>query len=597
MVRLIRTCAALALLSTPAALLAPASASAAPGLSTPYVVARGVSCVGLAGDTIAWEESRGLEETPRAARIATLGPQGAVSTTTAPPPGPGSLFCNPAASASSGAEVYSLPVGRHPHDVPIHPAPLWLARPGAPAQALGVTGIEPTVALAPDGSGVVAWLAEAGPKPLPSYEGEEPRTGPGFLVKAARLQLDGHLEAPQTLSGPSAGYEAVPEDEFPRGPVAQAAPDGSLAVAWALLGGTTRSEVVQVAEAAPGASFAAPTTLLGALSPRRDSLPENQLQLVAAGGRLFAQWQVGFEHLIESASRPAPGEPFVATPALPSLGSEPPELVATAADASGNTLTLLDSRSGTAEGALAVARRTAAGGARLETILPRGSEAEVPSLAVAPDGSAAVAWVQPATARDGSRTERAVIALAPPGGPFAAPAPLTGLAPRAGRPSVSFDAAGLLHVVWESSTPNSILSGTVFAATAVTGAPDPLVSPGPKIALRGGRLVGADVLVTVRVDRPCFVRVQALPVPFQRRRSNGVPPPGFGTGGYAGHAGTIRLRVPLPAAYGPARIARGATIRFVTFASSPTGASSRSSRLLRLPTRGPRTKATRTRAA
>lgn len=547
------------------------------------MVASNVSCFGLAGDTIAWEEAghrRRLEELPQAARIALLGPVGALSITTAPAPGPGTLFCDPAASTSSGAEVYTLPAGRTPRSVPYREAPLWLARPGAPAEALGVRGIEPTVALAPDGSGVVAWLAEAGPKPLPTYEGEDPRSGPSFSVRAARLAPDGGIGPVQAIGGPSSGYEPAPEDEFPSGPVAQALPDGSLAVAWALFGGTPHNDIVQLAEAPPGAAFAAPVTLLGPATPDREGLPEDQLQLAAGGGRLFAQWQIGFEHLIESASQASFGAPFLAAPRLAPLGSESAELVATAADAAGNTLTVLDSRSGSAEGALAVERRAPDGSERRETIVPAGSEAEVPSLAVAPDGRAAVAWEESATARDGSRTARAMLALAAPGGPFGAPASLTGLAPQVGRPAVSFDAAGILHVAWTSGT--GALSGALVAASAVSGAPDPLASPPPKVAVRNARLLGTAVVVTVRVDRPCLVRVQGLPVPFHRPRENSQLP-AWGASRYAARPGKIRLRIELPETYGPGRIAHGAKLRLVAFASTAAGASSRVSRLVRLP--------------
>ncbi len=551
MVRLTRICAGLAAACALALMGQPAAA--APGLSPPYVVANNVSCFGLAGDTIAWEEvghHRRLEELPQAARIALLGPVGALSTTTAPAPGPGTLFCDPAASTSSGAQVYALPAGRTPHSVPYREAPLWLARPGAPAEPLGVRGIEPTVALAPDGSGVVAWLAEAGPKPLPTYEGEDPRSGPSFIVRAARLQPDGSIGPAQTIGGPSGAYEAIPEDEFPDGPVAQALPGGSLAVAWALLGGTPHNDAVGVAEAGPGGAFAAPVTLLGPSTPNREGLPEDQLQLAAGGGRLIAQWQIGFEHLIESASQASFGAPFLAAPRLAPLGSESPELVATAADAAGNTLTVLDSRSGSAVGALAVERRATDGSELRETIVPAGSEAEVPSLAVAPDGSAAVAWLQPKTARDGGRTERAMLALAPPGGPFGAPEALTGLAPEAGRPAVAYDATGALHVAWTAGT--GALSRPLFAAGAANGAPDPLASPGPKLALRSARLLGTSVLVTVRVDRPCLVRVQGVPIPFRRARESSQFP-SWGASRYAARAGKVRLRIELPDNLWPGR--------------------------------------------
>ena len=579
MKRCSRLPAVLAPIALAASLACVSPAGAAPGLGVPFQVAPAADCVGLAGKAIAWQLEGRTLSSPVAGHIALLGRQAVEQETAIPPPGAADGPCDPAASDASGAEVYALHLNHHGL-LPFPDAPLWLARPGAPAQPLGVSGIEPAIALAPDGTGVVAWLAEAGPQPLPDLEPGETRHGPGYVVRAARLRPDGQLEAAQTISGPSAGYEPIPEDAFPSGPVAQAAPDGSLAVAWALLGaGSRNSEVVQAAEAPAGGAFEGPLTLLPA-AEGHESLPEDEVQLALAGSGVIAQWQIGYEHHIESAGQEDLLQPFTPAPDLPRLGSEAYELLTTKGDPAGASLSMLrdpEGRGRGAFGALVVVRRQLGqSGQRLETLVPAGGRGRVEgsSLALAPDGAAAAVWDDWTNVAGGATTSRVMLSLAPPGGPFGAPEPVSGLAELAADAAVSFDSSGLLHIAWSTLTGRvgrGMTRGPVYAASAVPGAPDPLAGAAPSFTLhvRRPRPGATAISVSVHVGGPCLVRIQAVPVPGG---SSDLDALGWNATRYLRSRGSALLSVALP--YG-GQPGKGRRLRIVGYASSPGGASSK----------------------
>jgi hypothetical protein len=565
-------------------------AVAAPGLTAPVLVAQHAGCMSLAGDLIDWTELLGPKRhryNALSSHLAELSQSG-VSDETTFDSGAGFPECSElAASQSAGAEVLARSQRAQLTFTPVVNEPLWLARPGAVAGPVGLLGLEPTIAMAPDGSGVLAWLEYTGQRRRgEQVPGEEPpRYGPAFTVQAARISATGQLGATQTIAGPSAGYglgEAA--EPLPESPVAYADPDGTLAVAYSLLAPNSESSLVQVSEASPGQPFAAPQTLLGEAA-KRSPVPEDQLGIAGdANGSHVVQWQIGGEHTIESALQGSPAQPFAGAFAVPFLREEA-QLYGTLMDESGETLSLLEVPSGVSEGAagaLAVVRLPPGGiGESIEYLVPAQAHerAEGAHLAVQPDGLAAAVWVAALVSPNGGSTSRVMLATAPPGGPFGAAAPVTGLAPLAGESAVAFDPSGALHIAW--TVEERELSGRVLAVSAQPGATDPLSLPGPRVTLHARRMQQSahGLFVTVRVDRPCLVRLQAVASARATERGMAL---GFERT-EASHefaaAGTARLHIPEV----PANDVRGKPpmVRVLAYASSPSEASSIAS--LRVP--------------
>jgi len=555
-------------------------AGAAPGLTAPAVIAQHANCVSLAGDFIAWAELRGPKRhrlDASSSHLAGLSQSGVTAETTFDS-GAGFPDCwGLAASQSTGAEVLALSQRTSQRFAPVANEPLWLARTGGVVGPLGLFGLEPAIALAPGGSGVIAWLEYAGQRRRREQEpGAQPRYGPSFTVQAARISTSGELGPTQTIAGPSAGYglqEA--SNPPPESPVAYADPDGTLAVAYSLFAPNSESSLVQVSEAAPGQAFGAPQTLLSETAGRL-SVPEDELGIAGNGnGSHVVQWQIGQEHMIESAFQGAPAQPFAVAPALPFLRGEA-QLYGTLMDEPGETLSLLRVPSGLSEvGTLAVVREQPDGiGQGIEYLVsPQAHErVEDAQLAVRPDGFAAAVWVAALVSPDGARTERVMLATAPPGGPFGAPTAVTGLASLAGQSAVAFDSTGALHIAW--TVEDGELSGRLLAVSAQPGGADPLSMPGPSVTLhaRQGQEPARGLFVTVSVDRACLLRLEAV---APRRVGDRDAALGFrspSASHYFAAAGTARLHIPeLPPNY-----VRGKApaVRVLAYASSPSEASS-----------------------
>ncbi len=557
-------------------------AAAAPGLTAPVTIAQLASCVSLAEGLIDWTELHG----PRHHRfdadvshLAQLSP-GGLSEETTFDSGAGFPDCSTlVASQSAGAEVLARSQRASPVFAPVANEPLWLARPGGSAGPVGLSGLEPTIALASDGSGVLAWLEYIGERPIGRQEpGEDRRTGPAFTVQAARISPTGQLGAPQTIAGPSGGYGVQGAGSPPPGrPVALADPDGTLAVAYELLAPNSESSTVQVSEAAPEGSFTAPQTLLGEAAARA-SVPEDELEIAGDGGaRHVLQWQVGGEHTIESALQGDPAQPFAAVPALPIHAGEA-QLSGTQMDAAGETVSLLFTPSGASEaagGALAVARRTPDGaGQTLERLVsPRAHEQVGDAhLALRSDGFAAVVWVAEVVGFGGGTTSRVMLDTAPPGGRFGPPVAVTGLAALAGASAVAFDPSGALRIAWIADEHE--LSGRLLAVSAQPGSADPLSMPGPRVRLRAApdQEPRRGLYVTVRVDRPCLVRLQETASAALTRREGVLGEARTSVSHDFAAAGAARLRLPEV----PASFVRGTppAVRVLAYASSPSEASS-----------------------
>lgn len=581
--------AALAALVLSGTLLAATSASVfvdeaagAAGLTVPVVIAQHASCVSLAGDLIDWTEVRGPKHhryDALSSHLAQLSATGTSDETTFDP-GAGFPECSTlVASQSTGVEVLARSQRTSLTFAPVDNEPLWLARQGGVAGPVGVFGLEPTIALAPDGSGVLAWLEYVGQRPRGEQEpGVAQKRGPSFTVQAARISAGGQLGPAQTIGGPSAAYGLEDATNPPPGsPVAYAGPDGTVAVAYSLLAPGSESSLVQVSEAAPGQPFGVPQTLLGEAATR-SSVPEDELEIAGDGsGSRVVQWQVGAEHLIESALQSSLTQPFAVAPALPFLRGEA-ELDGTLMDETGETVSLLLVPSGVSEaaaGALAVVRRQPGGiGQVIEYLVsPRAHErVEDAHLAMRPDGFAAAVWVAVLVSPDGAMTSRVMLATAPPGGVFGAPAAVTGLAALAGQSAVAFDSTGALHIAWTADEHE--LSGRAFAVGVQPGSADALSTPGPRLTLRARQMQEPNhgLSVTVSVDRPCLVRLQALAPARVAEHDLSVGFTSTEASHYFTAAGTARLRIPEV----PANYIRGKppAARLIAYASSPNEASS-----------------------
>ena len=133
-------------------------AAAAPGLTMPVVIGQHAGCVSLAGGLIDLTELRGPKgrrEDALSSHLAELSPSGLSAETTFDS-WAGLSDCRMLAAAqSTGAEVVTRSQ-RRSLTSSVRNESLWLARPGGTAGPLGLFGLEPTIALAPDVSGVLA---------------------------------------------------------------------------------------------------------------------------------------------------------------------------------------------------------------------------------------------------------------------------------------------------------------------------------------------------------------------------------------------------------------------------------------------------------
>lgn len=284
-----------------------------------------------------------------------------------------------------------------------------------------------------------------------------------------------------------------------------------------------------MSEAPPGQPFATPQTLVSE-DAAQFSVPEDELEVAGDGkGGHVVQWEIGAEHTIESARQVGPTQPFGGASVLPFL-QEKAALSGTLMDETDETMSLLLVPSGVFEtgiGALAVVRGPAgviAPGIEY-LVSPQAHESvEDAHLAVRPDGFAAVVWVAKLVHPNGGTTSRVMLATAPPSGPFGPPAAVTGPASLASGSAVAFDSTGVLHIAWTAEEQRQ--SGRVFAVSTKSGSADPLSTPGPRVTLRArqGQDPKHGLVVTVSVDRPCLVRLQALapPTGVERKWSLGL---------------------------------------------------------------------------
>jgi hypothetical protein len=597
-----------------AAMALPAGARGAAGFTEPVQVsARGPGCPALAGGRIGWSEYLGsatgfpLERATILARVASLSaPDTSAPGTSAPgtsasaretPPveaalanettiggARGTSDC-PTLAASGGAEAAaSEAIAPPPPSVfdLISGGALWLEQAGGPAVPAGITGLDPQLALAPGGEGVFAWLHYEGER---SARASGEQTGPAFALQAARLSPNGALGAPQLLAGPGAGDEhgdSITGPAYILAPVDYADPGGELVVASALIAPAGAGSTVQVSEAPPGQSFGAPQTLL---APSTSHEPVSVLRLAGnARGEHLLQWQRAQEPTIETFLQASPSAPFQKlAPVLATGVIQSQQLLVRglALDEAGESFDLLGGETGgigPVHTSLLVLRRPPGAPTPEPQYLVRPSQREGiadPQLAVAPDGAAAVVWVAARIGPDGGETFQAMLATAPPGGPFGAPAPLSGLAPVAIATAVAYDAAGSLRVAWTTSTAEEDFSDRrVYALVEAPGAPDPLLAPGPRVSLRIGprQRTQTGLFVTVRVDRPCLVRIESI---FHGLSSNSAVKGGLSRADASHHfaaAGSARLHI---AAVEVEHLRHGhGTATVVAYATSPSGASS-----------------------
>ena len=581
----------------------PTGAWGAAGFTAPVQVsARGPGCPVLAGGRIGWSEYLGsaprspFERATIVARVASLSLP-ATSAGDRDAPTSEAVLANettiggedgtsgcPTLAASGGVEAAASEVVAPPPPSLfelIAGGSLWLEQPGEPAEHTGITGLDPELALAPGGEGVLAWLR---------YEGERTtrvggeQTGPAFAVEAARLSANGALGTPELLAGPSGGDEygdSITGPEYVLAPVAYADPDGGLVVASALLAPPGDGSTVQVREAAPGQPFGAPQMLLG---PSASHEPLSVLRLAGnARGEHLLQWQLAQEPTLETFLQASPSAAFQKlAPVLARRVIRSQQLLerGLSLDEAGESFDLLSGETGgigPVHTSLLVLRRPATARRPTPQYLVRPPQREGvtdPQLAVAPDGAAAVAWVAARIGPGGGETFQVMLATAPPDGPFGAPTALSGLAPVATATAVAYDAAGTLRVAWSTSTAEEDLRHRhVYAVVAQPGAPDTLLAPSPRVSLhvRPRQRARAGLIVTVHVDRPCLVRVESI---FHDLSSNSAVKGGLSRADashYFAAAGSARLHI-AEVEVEHLHHGRGTTM-VVAYATSPDGAS------------------------
>lgn len=149
---------------------------------------------------------------------------------------------------------------------------------------------------------------------------------------------------------------------------------------------------------------------------------------------------------------------------------------------------------------------------------------------------------------------------------------VTGLAALAGASAVAFDPSGALRIAWIADEHE--LSGRLLAVSVQPGSADPLSMPGPRVRLRAApdQEPRRGLYVTVRVDRPCLVRLQETASAALTRREGVLGEARTSVSHDFAAAGAARLRLPEV----PASFVRGTppAVRVLAYASSPSEASS-----------------------
>ncbi len=551
-------------------------------------------CPDVAGDAIGWTSiiphrstfgsSPATPPVVITNHIATLNSTGIVDAESVGPANGTAYPCPAVAAGATDARVVSN-VTAPPPDAfffDLVAAPLWLASPGAAASEITPDASLSTIALAPDGSGVVAWLR---------LDIAASTNGPSFVVEAARVSPNGTVGLPQQLAGPSGDVNVPDVESGPQdliAPVATATPDGSVTVAYALPTTDAQHETVQVSIARPGSPFVPAQTLF--TTGINNSVGHVDDLTVASGpnGASAISWSTTTDATNQAshgppyenrfARQPQPGTPYaVISQPFPSAAIRNadsgiiPTLVLDAAE----RITALATNG---PGDLETGRSGGLWALRASAGQPFGaaqqlSDGEIasPSLAVAPDGTVVAAWVQTAIGPGGGLTSQAVMATAAPGMPFGPPIAITAPAQPAEQTSVTFDATGIMHVAWMIGTESPLGAqgktsfGAIYASTAQPGAPDPLAMTGPRVALAllNQRRFRNPIHIRVTVDRPCLLSLQAV--------ADGKPSPWSDLDSVLyrfTHAESLVL--PLSTSSNP----HPHYVRVVAYASTDTGASS-----------------------
>jgi hypothetical protein len=552
------------------AALCASAALAAPGFTAPVTLASNAGCAALSTDTVSFLALLpSLFETR--VQVAALSPAGELS---------GTETLNPAGTLSDLFGEGACPVASQGYAVvgviaKSGAETLYGGTPGtAPARI--AAGEDPAVALRPDGSGVIAWIGEApGTVGLPEVQ-----------VFAARRASDGSLGTPQALGPPGTvqgGMDGIPI--IP--PSATVDADGTLTVAWSLLklNDPYSDPTLEVSQALPGAPFGAPQPL-----EKFDAGNSGEiwgLKLAGDGlGHHLVAWEIQNQSLepetapVVFAEQTAPGRGFhsVHAPVVSGLFDDG-VLGGLAMDSSG-VATVLE-RTTTV---LAVSQRPTGGAWSAPQLFPTNApiagdntwgETGGASLAVAPGGDAALAFVSGVTGPGDGSANQLFLASAPPGGRFGAPQPITGLAADPIDVTAGYDAAGLLRLVWDTPllSPTQTPPSTLDAAFASPGAPDPLAGPPPHVVI-GARAVqhaANRVVLSVSVDSASVARIQAVVLHAGRYP---LENPAITYHTFTG-PGRIKLSLDTSATCpcGGGANPRRLRVRLVVYASTATGAS------------------------
>jgi hypothetical protein len=511
------------------------------------------------------------------------GPVSLPALTKVPPPGPSTGDPAQAADLSPAAEMAAGP------DLAVAPdgtaTVVWSARSGGefaifareidpagapgPVRRLSASGqdaLDPQVAVAPDGTAVVAWARSDGD----SFRVQARRIGPGgvpeestrtlsgsgqdaldpavavapdgeatvvwkrfdgfrYLVQVRRVAPDGSAEEPaQRLSEPK--QHAVE-------PQVAVAPDGAATVVWSRFDG--EDSIVQVRQVEAGGAPAATTQSLSAVG---ESAIEPQLAVDAEGAATVVWNRFDGSNWIVQAQRLSPaGLPQGGTLNLSAAGrsAAEPQL---ALDSEGAATVVWDRFDG---GSFVVqARHIDPGGAlgAAPVQLSAGSrDAAEPELAIAPDGTATVLWSR----FDGTSWIVQRRDFGEDGG-LGGTETLSTPGRTAGAPAVAFGSDGTLAMTWKRFNGGGDVVQAKTVPLPQPPPPPPPGQPGSGSSSRGSSpppkaaVDNSFEIVKVRLNRRRGTATLTVAVPGPGEvRLDGVVPRREQAAG----PGTVRLRI------------------------------------------------------
>lgn len=599
------------------------AAHASPSFSPAVLIAPDAipGCTTMSAGAVAWVEGvPGLSghENVDVAKVAAVGPDGPNSVE-AVGPSTGTASC----PALETAGLTTLAVA----DILLPPrsdvaalntdvGELWTAAPGVRASDLGTKGLRPTVAAAPDGSSVIAWLA---------YAGKGPAGGPTYSLRVTQRAGAGAFGAPVTVAGPdSDDSQNIGPELFPLIVSPQAVMDtnGGAVVAWEPIEDNAAYSLVQASEAPPAGSFG-PIETISPGDPVNGQTLANLLLLAGNGaGQHALEWAAWPSEDLDGLGLLTQSDlssPFSSTAvpfAWPLEGQSPsPAHAALAMDAAGDIFELLSpdgddtgNESGVLEYSplIVIERRAGSVSWRAQTLVSNTGfdVAGDPVFAVRSDGMTAAAWVDENIGPYGGLVRDVQVSVAPPGKPFGAPTSLGGLAPIARQPAIAFGNDGRLRVAWVSDTQFGQSNGALVVSTE-HAAGGHVTSPGPRptLELRAARTQhsGNSVTVQVHSNPGTLVRVQAIILGINQADIGGklLPDGGQGypqLGGTAPDAvsrivpssGKATLRVSLADDWSAASQFESLPsgrypVRLVAYATTQMGASSAATSVVRVP--------------